>query len=143
MKVASILRTKGGGVVTAPPDTPVMTIVDTLKKEGIGAIVIAAPGGNVTGILSERDLVRALADYGARLMDMRADELMTRDVVTCTAGQHIDEVMKLMTEGRFRHLPVMDGEELIGVISIGDVVKNRLGELEAEARELKSYIATG
>ena len=143
MKVATILKVKGGRVVTARADAPAMTIVDVLKKEGIGAIVIAAPGGNVAGILSERDLVRALADYGARLMDMRADELMTHDVVTCTPDHNIDDVMKMMTEGRFRHLPVLEGDELIGVISIGDVVKHRLGELEAEARELKSYIATG
>lgn len=143
MKVQSILKSKGGNVVTAAPDTPIHDIANILKSKGIGAVVLVGSGDRVAGILSERDIVRGLAVHGAKLGDKRAADLMTREVITCTPEHSIDELMKIMTEGRFRHVPVLDRGRLVGVVSIGDVVKYRLDELEAEAGALKSYIATG
>lgn len=143
MQVSAILKEKGREVVIADPDTAIAEIVATLKDKGIGAVIIAGDGDIPAGILSERDIVRAMPKHGAKLMTMRASDLMTREVVTCTLEHTIDEVMKIMTEGRFRHLPVIEGGKLVGVISIGDAVKRRLGELEAEAGALRSYIASG
>ena len=143
MQVSAILNDKGSEVVTASPDTPIAEIVATLKARGIGAVIVAGAGGAPAGILSERDIVRAMPVHGAKLMTMRASDLMTRDVVTCTPENSVHDIMKLMTEGRFRHLPVIEDGKLVGVISIGDAVKRRLGELEAEAGALKSYIASG
>lgn len=143
MQVSAILKDKGNEVVTASPDTSIAQIVATLKAKGIGAVIVAGAGGAPTGILSERDIVRAMPEHGAKLMTMRASDLMTRKVVTCTPEHSVHDIMKLMTEGRFRHLPVIEDGKLVGVISIGDAVKRRLGELEAEAGALKSYIASG
>jgi len=143
MQVSAILNDKGSEVVTADPDTSIEDIVATLKAKGIGAVIVAGAGGTPAGILSERDIVRAMPKHGAKLMALRASDLMTRNVVSCTSGHSVVEVMKIMTEGRFRHLPVIDDGKLVGVISIGDAVKRRLGELEEEAGALKSYIASG
>ncbi len=143
MQVSAILKDKGSEVVTAGPDTLIAEIVATLKAKGIGAVIVADAGGAPAGILSERDIVRAMPKHGAKLMTLCASDLMTRKVVSCSPEHSVDEVMKLMTEGRFRHLPVIEDGKLVGVISIGDAVKHRLGELEAEAGALKSYIASG
>lgn len=143
MQVSAILKDKGSEVVTAGPDTPIAEIVATLKAKGIGAVIVAGAGGVPVGILSERDIVRAMPKHGDKLMTLRASDLMTRKVVNCTPEHSVVEVMKLMTEGRFRHLPVIEDGKLVGVVSIGDAVKRRLGELEAEAGDLKSYIASG
>ena len=143
MQVAAILANKGRSVVTAKPGTSIPEIAQLLKSKKIGAAVVVDDGENVIGIISERDLVHGLARHGARLLDMQVGELMTREVRTCDTELDVDEVMKVMTESRFRHLPVVDGGKLAGIVSIGDVVKHRLDELEAEATELKRYIATG
>jgi CBS domain-containing protein len=143
MQVASILASKGRNVVTAKPDTSIPEIAQLLKTKKIGAAVVVDAGDRVIGIISERDLVHGLARHGARLLDMHVGELMTRDVVACSSDLDIDEVMKEMTNSRIRHLPVIEGGRLAGIISIGDVVKNRLDELEDEANQLKRYIATG
>ena len=143
MQVASILASKGRNVVTARPDTSVPEIAQVLKTKKIGAAVVLDAGDHVIGIISERDLVHGLARHGARLLEMHVGELMTRNVVTCSPDLDIDEVMKEMTVSRIRHLPVVEGGRLAGIISIGDVVKNRLDELEDEADQLKRYIATG
>ncbi|MHA1536928.1 MAG: CBS domain-containing protein [Alphaproteobacteria bacterium] len=143
MQVSAILKDKGSDVVTVAPDTPIAEIVATLKAKHIGAVIVTGAGGAPAGILSERDIVRAMPEHGAELPKLKASDLMTRKVVTCTPEHTVDEIMKLMTEGRFRHLPVIEGGKLVGVISIGDAVKRRLGELEAEAGALKSYIASG
>jgi CBS domain-containing protein len=143
MKVAAILKNKGDKVVTANPDDTVAAVADLLKSEGIGAAVVTGAGRSVAGILSERDIVRAIPEKGSDLLDCRASELMTRDVVTCTPDTDVDEVRKLMTEGRFRHVPVLADGKLAGIVSVGDVVKQRLDELEAEAGALRSYISTG
>ncbi|MDH3233031.1 MAG: CBS domain-containing protein [Alphaproteobacteria bacterium] len=143
MKVAAILKNKGDNVVTASPDDSIATVADLLKREGIGAVIVTGAGGSVAGILSERDIVRAIPDKGAELLECRVSDLMTREVITCTPETAVDEVRKLMTEGRFRHVPVVVDGALAGVISVGDVVKQRLDELEAEAGALRSYISTG
>ncbi|HUT47774.1 MAG TPA: CBS domain-containing protein [Alphaproteobacteria bacterium] len=143
MKVAAILKNKGNNVVTASPDDTIATVAELLKREGIGAVIVTGAGGAVSGILSERDIVRAIPEKGSGLLESRAADLMTREVVTCTPDMDVDEVRKLMTEGRFRHVPVMADGRLAGVISVGDVVKQRLDELEAEAGALRSYISTG
>jgi CBS domain-containing protein len=143
MQVASILASKGRTVVTAKPDSSVPEIAQLLKTKRIGAAVVLDAGDNVIGIISERDLVHGLARHGARLLEMQVGELMTRDVVTCSPDLDIDEVMKEMTVSRIRHLPVVEGGRLAGIVSIGDVVKNRLDELADEADQLKRYIATG
>jgi len=143
MKVAAILKDKGDKVVTAKPEDTVAAVADLLKRERIGAVVVTGAGGSVAGILSERDIVRAIPGKGDGLLESRAADLMTRDVVTCTPETELHEVQKLMTEGRFRHIPVLADGRLSGIISVGDVVKQRLDELEAETGALKSYISTG
>ena len=143
MKVGAILKDKGDTVVTTTPEDTVASVADILKREGIGAVVVRGAGGSVAGILSERDIVRAIPAKGADLLDSRVADLMTRDVITCTPDTEVDEVRKLMTEGRFRHVPVLENGKLAGIVSVGDVVKLRLDELEAEAGALRSYISTG
>jgi len=143
MKVAAILKDKGDKVVTAKPEDTVAVVAELLKRERIGAVVVTGAGGSVAGILSERDIVRAIPGKGDGLLESRAADLMTRDVVTCTPETELHEVQKLMTEGRFRHIPVLADGRLSGIISVGDVVKQRLDELEAETGALKSYISTG
>lgn len=141
MHVAQILRTKGGTVVTVTPEMTIAEAVGTLSKRRIGAVLVTSGAGELAGILSERDVVHGLADHGERLFAMRVSALMTKAVVTCTPENTIEEIMREMTNRRFRHLPVLDGGRLVGIISIGDVVKYRLEELAAESDMLRSYIA--
>jgi CBS domain-containing protein len=140
MKVRMMLSTKGGKVVTARSDTTVETAIRMLKLEGIGALVVSDDGGKILGILSERDIVRALVEHGGDLMTMPVSKLMTRAVKTCAPDANIQEVMSEMTRSRIRHLPVVENGKLCGIISIGDVVKNRLEELETETTVLRDYI---
>jgi CBS domain-containing protein len=140
MNVETILRAKGRSVATIAPDTAVEAALRELAAKSIGALVVSADGSGVAGILSERDIVRALAKHGASLLTMRVSELMTRRVVTCTPDDTVDELMSRMTERRIRHLPVMQDGRLCGMISIGDVVKNRIEEVEFEATSLRSFI---
>ncbi len=111
-----------------------------LKKERIGAVVVTDDDGKLEGILSERDIVRGLPTFGANLMEKPVADAMTREVITCSPEDSLDQVMRQMSQGRFRHVPVLDDGALAGIISIGDVVKNRLQELEAETEQLQSYI---
>jgi CBS domain-containing protein len=140
MKVKAMLSAKESNVVTARPDATVATAINLLKEKRIGALVVSDDGAGIQGILSERDVVRALVDHGADLLNMPVSELMTRAVKTCTLDANIHDVMSEMTHSRIRHLPVLDDGKLCGVISIGDVVKNRLEELEAETTILREYI---
>jgi CBS domain-containing protein len=140
MNVHSMLSQKGDKVVTARPDTTVLAASRLLKLERIGSIVISADGLRVQGILSERDIVRGLVDRGPELLDMPVSEIMTRAVTTCSPDDDIQEVMSKMTRGRIRHLPVVENGRLRGIISIGDVVKNRLEDLETETSVLRDYI---
>ena len=140
MNVQTILKTKGTRVVTVKPETTVTDALRVLKQERIGAVVISPDGKAVAGILSERDVVRTLADRGADTLARPVSEVMTKAVVTCGVKDTIVELMDRMTQGHFRHMPVVDGDELSGMISIGDVVKARLGQVESEAEALRSYI---
>lgn len=141
MKVKAMLSAKESKVVTARPDATVATAINLLKQKKIGALVISDDGNRIQGILSERDVVRALVDHGGDLLKMPVSDLMTRAVKTCSLDANIHDVMSEMTNSRIRHLPVLDDGKLCGVISIGDVVKNRLDELEAETTVLREYIA--
>ena len=140
MKVESMLAAKGDKVVTARPDATVATIIRMLKLEGIGALVVSEDGEKILGIISERDVVRALVDHGGEVLKVRVAELMTHSVKTCTPDANIKDVMAEMTRSRVRHLPVVRDGKLSGIISIGDVVKNRLEELETETSVLRDYI---
>ena len=141
MKVKAMLSGKGDKVVTARSDTTVAAAIRMLKLEKIGALVVSDEGSRIQGILSERDVVRAMVDHGGEVLTMPVSELMTRAVKTCTLEANIRDVMSEMTRSRIRHLPVVDGGKLCGIISIGDVVKNRLEELETETTVLREYIA--
>jgi CBS domain-containing protein len=136
-----MLKEKTGAVVTIEPGSKVRDAVRLLSERRIGAVVVSADGNSVDGILSERDIVHALNDGGAELLDRPVDTLMTRTVKTCTPDMHLTGVMAMMTQGRFRHLPVVESGRLIGIISIGDAVKTRLAELEMESSQLRDYIA--
>jgi CBS domain-containing protein len=143
MNVAAILKTKGRAVTTARPDTPVKDIAEKLAMKKIGAIVIIGDAGRVSGIISERDLVRVIADRGPAALSLTADDVMTRAVVSCTERSTLDELMELMTTGRFRHVPVVENNALVGLVSIGDVVKYHLADMALEVTAMRSYLTTG
>ena len=137
MKVASILKVKTTRVVTMPPGTSIATIARKLRDEQIGSLVVSDDGATVLGIVTERDIVHGLADRGPSLLDLPVSLLMTRTPVTCTPDDDIQTVMSRMTRLRVRHLPVVVAGRLHGIVSIGDVVKHRLDELELEANVLR------
>ncbi|MEQ1888880.1 MAG: CBS domain-containing protein [Alphaproteobacteria bacterium] len=143
MFVADILRDKGGEVISVGPEDSALSAARTLSKRGIGSVLVRAAGGEILGILSERDLVHGLAREAGAVLHCRVRDLMTVDVVTCAPGDTLHSVMEAMTHGRFRHIPVVENGRLLGIVSIGDVVKNRLAETQAEAEALKSYITSG
>lgn len=141
MDVASILKAKGKNVVTAPPDAKVAEVVRKLTEKRIGVLVVSEDNIQVLGIISERDIVAGLAEHGPELLDMKASELMTREVVTCAPIDGTSKLMVEMTERRIRHLPVVENGVLCGIVSIRDVVKNRLDEIESKASALRDYVA--
>jgi CBS domain-containing protein len=142
MTVRHILQEKGNDVVTLTPDISVGDAVATLAKHRIGALVVTNGAGVIRGIISERDIVRRLAEDGPKSLDKKVSEVMTANVKVCSEDHTVNEVMEIMTNGRFRHLPVEKDGRLIGVISIGDVVKRRIAEVQRETEEIRSYIAT-
>jgi CBS domain-containing protein len=141
MLIGQILAGKGRDVVTTRPDATIAEVAKLLKAKRIGAVVVLDAEGALCGIISERDLARGLADHGSKLLEMPVSRLMTAEVVTCSPEDGLERLMKQMTEGRFRHLPVVQDGRMVGIISIGDVVKHRLQELENEAHLLHDYIA--
>lgn len=143
MNVETILRNKGNWVATIRPDAPLTEAVDILNKERIGAIVVSEDGRSVDGILSERDIVIALAAHGEDLLSRPVEDIMTRSVITCEPSDTVGELMAEMTNRRIRHFPVVADGRLIGIVSIGDLVKSRLDEVEFEASSLRSFIAGG
>ncbi len=143
MFVSDILAQKGGLVFSVTPGTSVAQLAQQLSTRRIGSMLVLDVEGSVAGIVSERDLVRALASHGAKAMELEARQVMTRDVVTCDPDDSIDQVMQTMTSGRFRHLPVVRHGGLLGLVSIGDVVKARLEETKHETEALKAYIVAG
>jgi CBS domain-containing protein len=142
MTVAQILNSKGRAVIIATPDDTLKNIADTLAKKRIGAVVIIDGDGDIAGIVSERDIVRAVSTMGAAALNQPASQFMTTSVMTCGPRDSEAELMGLMTEHRIRHLPVVDDGKLDGMISIGDVVKFRIEAIEREAEEMKVYIAS-
>ena len=143
MFVSDILSQKGGTVFTVTPGTSVAQVSQQLSDRRIGSVLVLGGDGAVAGIVSERDLVRALASHGAKALELEVRQVMTRDVVTCDPDDSIDQVMEIMTRGRFRHLPVVRHGELLGLVSIGDDVKSRLEETRHETEALKAYIVAG
>ena len=143
MFVSDILSYKGGLVFTVTPGTTIDQICQQLSTRRIGAVLVVDRLDQVAGIVSERDVVHALAVNGREALKLDAAEVMTRNIVTCDPDDSIDHVMELMTQGRFRHLPVVRNGELLGLISIGDVVKARLEEARNETEALRAYIVAG
>lgn len=141
MNVEMILRGKGRAVATIRPDESVIAALAALRDRNIGALVVSNNGETVDGIISERDLVHGLADHGSALLALSVAAAMTRRVVTCTPTDSVADLMAEMTNRRIRHLPVVDHGRLVGIVSIGDLVKSRLDEIEYEARSLRSFIA--
>jgi len=143
MNVAAILKGKGRAVATARQDTPLQAIVEKLAAKRIGSVVIVGANGAVAGIISERDVIRALAEAGAACLERPVSEFMTRQVVICTEADTLDQLMATMTAGRFRHIPVLEDGTLVGIVSIGDVVKHHIAEVEMEASALRTYLLAG
>ncbi len=142
MTVKAILSRKGTDVVTVEPKTTLNDAVKLLGQRRIGAVVVTGAERRVIGILSERDIVRAMGERGHQILDETVDSVMTRRVVTCAEADTVAEIMERMTAGKFRHVPVIENGQLAGIISIGDVVKFRLEEIEKESEALKEYILT-
>jgi CBS domain-containing protein len=140
MRIRDVLRVKGSQVVTVTPDTAVRQLLTVLAEHQIGAVVVSQNGTSVDGIASERDIVRALAQRGAAVMSEPITAIYTAEVLTVTPETPLEEVMRIMTEYRVRHAPVVVDGGLRGIVSIGDVVKNRIDELETERAALTDYI---
>lgn len=142
MTVSAILAHKGREVVTVQPATTLGEAVEVLARRRIGAVVVVDDSDTPVGIFSERDVVRALAKYGADAIGLAVSTVMTGKVLSCCETDTIDQVMEQMTHGRFRHLPVLVDDRLVGIVSIGDVVKRRIEDVEREAEDMRTYIAT-
>jgi len=146
MNVKSILAAKsrnlGGDVISIEPAADLAAAARLLGKHRIGAVVIRGAGGRLAGILSERDIVRAISEQGAEALNLPVGQVMTRNVATCGEDDTVTSIMERMTDGKFRHMPVLAKGELIGLVSIGDVVKQRVGEIEQESEAMRDYIRT-
>lgn len=140
MRIADVLRIKGAHVITVTPGTEVRHLLNVLAEHSIGAVVVSEDGTTVDGIVSERDVVRALAERGPEVISEPVTAIYTADVVTVDPGSQLEDLMRIMTERRIRHLPVVTDGALTGIISIGDVVRNRIDELETERSALTKYI---
>ena len=143
MLISDVLRRKGDRVVTVPPDTSVALLLSTLAEHNIGALVISSDGSRVDGIVSERDVVRVLPTHGAGALEAPVSSIMTVDVAVAAPGDTVEGLMGLMTEHRIRHVPVVEAGRLVGIISIGDVVKSRMDQLVSEKESLIGYISSG
>lgn len=140
VSVGAILERKGAAVHTIAPDANVAAATELLRRHDIGALVVSKSGEDVAGMLSERDITRSLATDGAGCLDRKVADIMSASVTTCSRDQTADDLMSIMTEGRIRHVPVVEDERLVGLVSIGDVVKSRIEELEVNAEALGSYV---
>lgn len=143
MRVADLLRNKGSEVATVPSRVSVAGLLEDLATHNIGAMVVLSEAGELAGIVSERDVVRRLHDRGAELLTSPVEEIMTTQVVTCGPNDGVDSLAAIMTERRIRHMPVVEDGRLVGIVSIGDVVKSRIQQLESDREQLESYIAQG
>ena len=144
MNVKAILAAKernlGGDIIDIEPTADLKTAAQLLSSHHIGAVVIRGAGGRLAGILSERDIVRAISEHGTAALALTVAQVMTRNVTTCSEDDDIASIMEQMTAGKFRHMPVLAKDKLIGLISIGDVVKQRVGEIEQDAEAMRDYI---
>jgi CBS domain-containing protein len=140
VNISDILRFKGGDVWTIAPTDSVSTLVSTLAEHNVGALVVSDADG-VKGIVSERDVVRRIAERGAALLESPVEQIMTAVVVSCTSKDTVDSVGQLMTDRRVRHMPVIDDGALVGIVSIGDVVSSRIRQLEKDRGQLEQYIS--
>ena len=143
MLISDLLRRKGADVITVTPDTSVRDLVALLTDRSIGAAVVSRDGVHVEGIVSERDIVNSLAARGAAVLSEHLELIMTQQVQTCTLDAKVDDLMRVMTEHRVRHVPVVVDDALRGLISIGDIVKSRMDQLELERDALRGYISSG
>ena len=145
MNISDILRhksadpTRDSAVLTIAPVETVMTLLDALAEHNVGALVVVEDA-DVAGIVSERDVVRRLAERGSQMLDATVSEIMSTDVVSCSSKDKVDSVAATMTERRIRHMPVVDDGELVGIVSIGDVVSSRIRQLETDRGQLEQYI---
>lgn len=143
MKVAAVIKVKGSRVATTRPELTIETVVHRLKMENVGALVVTIDDKTVLGMISERDILHGLAEHGPALLDMRVDELMSLGVPSCAPEENIHSVMARMTRERVRHLPVVSAGQLLGIVSVGDVVRYRLDEIQLEANVLRdTYLGT-
>ena len=140
MRISDLLRRKGSLVVTVKPDQPVTELLSLLAEHKVGALVVSTDGQSVQGIVSERDVVRRLQERGPDLLQAQVREIMTTTVRSCPPETELDQLMQIMTTGRFRHVPVTEDGRLTGIVSIGDVVKHRIDELQSERDQLTAYI---
>jgi CBS domain-containing protein len=143
MVIAGVLKQKGGMLLTVQPHASIADVVQTLTTNRIGAVLVVSGDGGLEGILSERDIVRSLAENGAGTLDRTAADLMTSNVTTATPQTTVAAAMELMTSGRFRHVPVMEDGRLVGLVSIGDVVKAKIADAEQEVDSLRAYVVGG
>ena len=142
MRISDVLRRKGADVVTVKPDDSVHTMLSMLSEHRIGAMVVSADGVSVDGIVSERDVVRHLHADGESMLSQSVSSIMTSDVHTCGLSDNVVDLMRTMTSERVRHIPVVKGGALVGIVSIGDVVKHRIDELTDERDQLTAYISS-
>jgi CBS domain-containing protein len=143
MNISQILKAKGRAVATARPDATVSEIIAKLAQKKIGAIVVVGDKGEVVGILSERDVIRRLAERGEAALKESVSQSMTASVISCQETSTLEEMMEVMTQGRFRHVPVIEDGALVGIVSIGDIVKHHIAEVEMEVTAMRDYFATG
>ncbi|MGI9407218.1 MAG: CBS domain-containing protein [Hyphomicrobiaceae bacterium] len=143
MNVSAMLSGKGPDVITVSPESLVLEVTRVLAEKKIGSVVVLDDNGVIRGIVSERDIVRRIAADGSGALEAPVSTVMTCEVVTCRREDTINHIMEEMTRGRFRHVPVVDQGQLVGIVSIGDVVKHRIAEAELEASAMREYIATG
>jgi CBS domain-containing protein len=141
MQIFEVLKSKGSDVITIDAGASVRELVSLLADHKIGAVLVASSDGRPSGIVSERDIVRRLREEGERLLDCTVGDIMTSDVVVCAPSDSVFHVLQTMTERRFRHLPVLDGQRVVGLVSIGDLVKSRIDELQSERDQLTAYIS--
>jgi CBS domain-containing protein len=143
MTIAKILGAKGGAITSVDPGETIQAAANLLTKQRVGALMALDGAGKLVGILSERDIVRLCAELGAKAMTQTVADAMTKDVLTAAPQDGIDSAMARMTDRRIRHLPVLDGQRLVGIVSIGDLVKAKIDEALADADAMRAYIATG
>ena len=142
MNVKAILAAKGGSIISIEPTADLAEAAKLLSAHRIGAVLIQGAGGRLAGILSERDIVRALSEHGTAALALTVGQVMTRNVATCGEEDTVASIMERMTAGKFRHMPVVTKDRLVGLISIGDVVKQRVEEIERESEAMRDYIRT-